>query len=640
MKKPFQFENYKIFPRNLTARADHLVIGNPVNTRPETGIENCFPGLEFDQRNLDKAFIPGLVFEFHREVMTLQPILREIRTDLQDFGIKQSDIPVLNDPDTDQFFLWLVQSGPHYFDFTTLNDERSSGLDFWRGIRDLEPGSLKILIARLSATKGEAGFREITDYFNNNSTTFLQRDEDGKLLWAVLCGNRNEILDDEGVVLTEVYQPGDLTRSLCNPWQYDFHDCRCYYWASNKPDMVSSSDGNKPYLNFLRKDRNSDHADKDITDYKQWVGSGIQITHVDLINNWEMLPVILNDKEVNYFREELKKQLRFLATIEHAVAIEYLYAYYTLNIKIDAVKAAALELLRIAIDEMRHLRWVNEMLHIASDHPQLDRAEEYGDAFENRKFQLTSLTKEQLEWFIQIEKPSKSLDVLGQIDGMYTRMYEAIKNNHSQYPEPARLETLIRLIIDEGDEHYNRFLAIKEALKPYLESGGHLLTSKEKPFTKEEEQWLLISDLAYEVLLVALHVAFSLSTDSDGTMVQTAVRNMQVMDKFNRKMAENGLFPNFTKPSANLWQKVDLIKLLEDLIARLIAAIGQLKDMETVKKTTEKASAISLIKETDTAKSLSESAMKSEIRVDAIDMLQSQVNTLQNFKIIIEQKKH
>src|SRR5690349_18746802 len=56
----------KIFPRNLTARADHQVRGNPASSRTESGVDNCYPGLEFDQRNLDKQFFPGLTVEFHR----------------------------------------------------------------------------------------------------------------------------------------------------------------------------------------------------------------------------------------------------------------------------------------------------------------------------------------------------------------------------------------------------------------------------------------------------------------------------------------------------------------------------------------------------------------------------------------------
>src|SRR3954469_7836135 len=59
-----QLTTYKIFPRNLTAQAAYLVPGNPVVTRPEDAVANCFPGLEMDVRNLDRRFFPGLVFDF------------------------------------------------------------------------------------------------------------------------------------------------------------------------------------------------------------------------------------------------------------------------------------------------------------------------------------------------------------------------------------------------------------------------------------------------------------------------------------------------------------------------------------------------------------------------------------------------
>src|SRR5205809_996387 len=54
----------KIFPRNLTARAAYRVLGNPESTRLESGVGNCFPGLEYDHRNLDRRFMPGLLVEF------------------------------------------------------------------------------------------------------------------------------------------------------------------------------------------------------------------------------------------------------------------------------------------------------------------------------------------------------------------------------------------------------------------------------------------------------------------------------------------------------------------------------------------------------------------------------------------------
>src|ERR1700690_1173623 len=53
-----------VLPRNLTARADYMVSGNPMTARPESGVGNAHPGLEFDVRVLDRHFLPGLVFDF------------------------------------------------------------------------------------------------------------------------------------------------------------------------------------------------------------------------------------------------------------------------------------------------------------------------------------------------------------------------------------------------------------------------------------------------------------------------------------------------------------------------------------------------------------------------------------------------
>src|SRR3712207_3595933 len=89
---------WKIFPRNLTARADYVVPGNPANTRPESGVDNCYPGLEFDQRNLDEAFLPGLVFEFHRsEGAILQHVVPGSAPAQE--GLTDGDLPL---------YLWAV----------------------------------------------------------------------------------------------------------------------------------------------------------------------------------------------------------------------------------------------------------------------------------------------------------------------------------------------------------------------------------------------------------------------------------------------------------------------------------------------------------------------------------------------------
>jgi hypothetical protein len=57
-------DNPRLLPRNAAAgiRAA-LTAGNPVSTRLESGVGNCFPGLECDLRNLERRFFPYLTVE-------------------------------------------------------------------------------------------------------------------------------------------------------------------------------------------------------------------------------------------------------------------------------------------------------------------------------------------------------------------------------------------------------------------------------------------------------------------------------------------------------------------------------------------------------------------------------------------------
>ena len=34
-------------------------------------------------------------------------------------------------------------------------------------------------------------------------------------------------------------ESGELTQSLCSPWQHDYRDCVCFYWAASRPDFVN-----------------------------------------------------------------------------------------------------------------------------------------------------------------------------------------------------------------------------------------------------------------------------------------------------------------------------------------------------------------------------------------------------------------
>src|SRR6185436_20912985 len=92
---------------------------------------------------------------------------------------------------------------------------------------------------------------------------------------------------------------------------------------------------------------------------------------------------------------------------------------------------AADEVLRVAIDEMRHFRWVNEMLLYLGEDQVLGRADPIGIDFPeqkgfNRPFELAPLTRRQLDWFIEVERVSPHHDPAA-IAGMYTRLLLSIE---------------------------------------------------------------------------------------------------------------------------------------------------------------------------------------------------------------------
>jgi hypothetical protein len=222
--------SYTIEPRNLTARLAFHVQGNPDTTRPEDAVGNCYPGLELDVRNLDRRFFPGMVFDF---------IARNDRgapySFPQIYGAKLMYLDLQRDPDLESpeahdLYAALtgkvgaaLQNGVWYLDWIEQSKHRlfmnrpgvkpespMDGLFVWRLVRGLEPGPLKIGLKR----------------------------RDLKADPIELTGRRRAYLDPKTGVINAAFRPGEMLQSLCSPWQHDFRDCYCHYWASNHPDVV------------------------------------------------------------------------------------------------------------------------------------------------------------------------------------------------------------------------------------------------------------------------------------------------------------------------------------------------------------------------------------------------------------------
>jgi hypothetical protein len=85
------------------------------------------------------------------------------------------------------------------------------------------------------------------------------------------------------VISPSLAQPGELTQGLCSPWQNDYRECSCYYWAAARPDFVNvqpTPSGASAGDNWLQKKRTGDYVADDYVDQRL-------LHYDDLFNTWE-----------------------------------------------------------------------------------------------------------------------------------------------------------------------------------------------------------------------------------------------------------------------------------------------------------------------------------------------------------------
>jgi len=354
------------------------------------------------------------------------------------------------------------------------------GMTTWRLVRSLQPGPVKIVLKRRPERPGEKlpAPRSIR-----------------------LRGWRRRFVSSNTGVISEAYAAGELTQSLCSPWMHDFRDCACTYWASNHPDIVLAEEvvggvenpvtedpliANTP-IDWLRADRwPSRTAAAEGTEAQN---RPAQMDHYEINQRWQDLSIVLGGHEVSrifnareadsakIFKtpDELAAELVELAKLEHAVALEYLYALSSLknsdNVRDGALKNALTfashEILTIAVSEMRHLRWANQLIW-ELEHANLT-TKKFGPSLgvaatvpakpKPQPPVLNPLNSATLQSFIDIEAPS------GTLDGRYARVLATLRQ--PKY-SGLSLEQLAARILADGMQHYSKFREIQVILKPYL----------------------------------------------------------------------------------------------------------------------------------------------------------------------------
>jgi hypothetical protein len=241
-----------IQPRNLTAQLHHRAAGNPPSTLPESAISNCFPGLEFDFRNVWRRIFEGI--EIHEAnglvVRAAGDLARLEGRLLLAVAGAATWTPVRGPSDTaeddDLGFAWLEWSNS--------------------------------LAEMLAASVGELVPCEFLDISVDPPTTETVE------LRVRPVFVRSAVTEEVTPLIDEVMAaPGELTQSLCSPWQNDYRECGCYYWAAGRPDYVnieSTAQGASIGNNWLARNREPKRYN---------VPNAQQISYEDLFRNWQGL---------------------------------------------------------------------------------------------------------------------------------------------------------------------------------------------------------------------------------------------------------------------------------------------------------------------------------------------------------------
>jgi hypothetical protein len=549
-----------------TAALTRRVPGNPVSTRLESGVGNCFPGLECDLRNLERRFFPFVEVDISDQEIVVA------RVDVD--GVEAAaQAGTLNDP---------ALGGYRRLARSLAAGER------WV-IRTLEGdfpplGHLTLQIRNLGLpSPGGAADREPPDAWTairllrQDSVVTLGLGRAGRPVSFELQAPRARYLDPSGALAT-MFQPGEMTQSLCSPWTHDFRDCGCFYWASNHPDIVlppapvapSNDPGWNMPVPWQRWDRQtttppSPASTDDPTDS--------EMRYFEINQRWQLLNFVLEGREQPdpyaagkldpttftplASAAELMTHLRYAAGVELAVIQEYIAAAYSLQSPDqlagalrDVVRTVFAEVMRIAVSEMAHLRRVNDLLRRLTlrgnaapppFQPALGVAQRVPGRNGTRPVQARALTKDPaLADFLALEKPSVS------VDGLYARILVSLDTLQVGNDEDRQT---VRSIMADGADHFATFTDIAEWLRPHDEAAYLRANLRSAPAGNALHRDL---QTRYADLLDRLWTGYQLGVPTGGVSVNEARAMMfgnQGIEGAARALADAGFLVAFDLPA-------------------------------------------------------------------------------------------
>lgn len=261
---------------NLTAQIHHRGVGNPASVLPRSAISNCFPGLEFDFRNLWRRAFEGITLvENNNYVVDAEPRYAHLKTRrlLRFAGLDVGTMVVTKGP--------VLPDGDPVTLASTPNPNAVSFMEWSNSI------------ARIVHLQGQPVECEFTAYQNATDEVLVESQTETFKEHLVL---RRFFDGDTASFNRQLLEPGELTQGLCSPWQNDYRECACYYWAASRPDFVNVEAGDDGLARgdmWLAKRRTGTYIPDNRVDSRLW-------SYDDLFKSWqEDLRFIIRGKDAD-----------------------------------------------------------------------------------------------------------------------------------------------------------------------------------------------------------------------------------------------------------------------------------------------------------------------------------------------------
>lgn len=232
-------------------------------------------------------------------------------------------------------------------------------------------------------------------------------------------------------------------------------------------------------------------------------------------------------------RDEVLAELRYLATVEHALCVDYLQIHYALGGDTEDAGQAAM---RLAETEMVHIRAVNEVLVQAGSTPELGRAS-HVIAPDGRAIAVGAFAPEQFAGF-----PLRESSIASAVDLRYEHLRPAVAPPSPLF-EGMLLEQITSLL-DSAAHHAEAVPGLAKLLAD-MQPSEFLRATRVEPADAFERDMLAASNQFYQAIVAALRAWFAHDDEPGVSLRGVAVSTMFSLRDVSGHIAARGLVPGF-----------------------------------------------------------------------------------------------